>query len=267
MSDTKYLHGFSRIEQERLIHQAAFLENWVYEGIDLKKCKNLLEVGCGIGAQSRILLKRFPKMHIDGVDFSAEQLEVAKILLKKNLGKRIELHRQDAQILKLDQKYDAAFLCWLLEHVPNPAAVLEQVRKHLNPGAKIYCTEVFNHTLFLDPYSPAVIKYWSEFNDLQWNINGHPFIGGQLGNLLKAAGFKNIKVEFRPLHFDARNIKLRNKFIDYFFGIFLSASNVLLSEGRVTADLIAQMKDEVAQSKKIKESMFFYSFARAVAEA
>lgn len=267
MTQTQYLHGFSKTEQDRLIYQAKFLEKWVYEGIDLKKCKNLLEVGCGVGAQSRLLLKKFSRIHIDGVDFSPEQLSVAKVLLKKDLGKRVALHHQDAQILKLDKKFDAAFLCWLLEHVPNPESVLSRVREHLKPGAKIFCTEVFNQTLFLEPYSPAFIKYWAEFNDFQWTIKGHPFIGGQLGHLLKSAGYKNIEVEFRPLHFDSRNISLRNKFIDYFFQIFLSAAEVLLKEDRVTPDLIAQMKEEVAQAKSLKEGMFFYSFARAVAEA
>ena len=158
MTETKYLHGFSKVEQYRLVHQAKFLDKWIYQGVDLKKCKNLLEVGCGVGAQTKIILRRFPKIHVDGVDFSPEQLEVAKFLLKKEIGKRVELHSQDAQKLKLNKKFDAAFLCWFLEHVPEPLLALKQIRKHLKSGAKIYCTEVFNQTLFLEPYSPAFFK-------------------------------------------------------------------------------------------------------------
>jgi ubiquinone/menaquinone biosynthesis C-methylase UbiE len=263
MAATQYLHGFSRKEQNRLIHQAEFLEDWVYEGVDLKKCRNLLEVGCGVGAQTKILLRRFPGLHIDAVDFSPDQLAVAKVLLKKESA-RIHWHHQDAQKLQLGKKMDAAFLCWFLEHVPNPLLALKQVYKHLKPGARIYCTEVFNHTLFLEPYSPACIKYWSEFNDFQWTIKGHPFVGGQLGHLLKESGFKKIETEFRSLHFDSRNKVLRNKFIDYFFQILLSAEKVLLEDGRVTPELIQQMKNEVATAKSVKEGVFFYSFARAV---
>lgn len=267
MTETEYLHGFTKKEQNRLIHQAKFLEEWVYEGVSLEKCKNLLEVGCGVGAQSKILLQRFPRIHIDAVDFSEAQLKVAKSLLKRDLGSRIELHHQDAQKLKLNKKFDAAFLCWFLEHVPNPELALRQVRKHLKRGAKIYCTEVFNHTLFLEPYSPAFLKYWAEFNDFQWTIKGHPFVGGQLGHLLKQSGFKNIEIEFRSFHFDSRDILMRNRFIDYFFQIFLSAAPVLLSTGRVSPELIEQMKLEVSKAKSLKKGVFFYSFTRGVAQA
>ena len=267
MAQTKYLHGFSKKEQTRLIHQARFLQTWVYPCIDLKHTRNLLEVGCGVGAQTQILLKKFPQLHVDGVDFSPQQLAVAQILLKKDLGKRVQLHHQDAQKLNLPKKFDAAFLCWFLEHVPDPLQALKQVRKHLKPRSKIYCTEVFNHTLFMDPYSPALMKYWAEFNDYQWTIKGHPFVGGQLGNLLQQAGFKKIQMEFRPCHFDSRDKALRNRFIDYFFQILLSAQDVLLADGRVTPELIRRMKREVAKAKISKNGMFFYSFARATAEA
>src|SRR5690606_29057356 len=105
--------------------------------------------------------------------------------LKPQIKKRrVQLFYQDAQKLKLPEKYDSAFLCWFLEHVPKPIEVLKRVRKQLEPGAKIYCTEVFNQSLFMEPYSPSYLKYWFEFNDYQWTLKGHPFIGARLGNLL-----------------------------------------------------------------------------------
>jgi ubiquinone/menaquinone biosynthesis C-methylase UbiE len=262
-----YLHGFDKKEQQRLIHQAKFLEPYVYDGVNFKNCRRLLEVGCGVGAQSQILLKRFPKTCITGIDFSNDQLTSAAFNLKSKLKSgRIELLQQDAQKLNLDfKKYDAAFLCWFLEHVPDPLQVLKHVHKHLKPGAEIVLTEVFNQSLFMEPYSPAYIKYWFEFNDLQWTMKGHPFVGAQLGHLLKEAGFKSINVEFRPLHFDSRKPKLRTAFIDYFFDILLSAEPKLLQHKKVTPELITQMRAEVELAKKAQDSVFFYSFARATA--
>ena len=74
---------FEKKEQERLAQQAKFLEPYVYEGIDLEFKKTLLEVGCGVGAQTEILLRRFPDLHIDGVDLSESQLSIAQKVLKK----------------------------------------------------------------------------------------------------------------------------------------------------------------------------------------
>lgn len=264
----KYLHGFTKKEQQRLVDQAEFLEPYVFQGIDLEFKKKLLEVGCGVGAQTKILLRRFPKIEITGVDLSKDQLTTAKEYLKSEIKEqRVHLYQQNAEHLKLKEKFDAAFVCWFLEHVPNPLTVLKNVKRQLKPGAKIYCSEVFNQTLFMEPYSPAYLKYWFEFNDLQYAIKGHPFVGAQLGNLLKAAGFVDINVQARPFHFDSREPKCRAEFVEYFFQILLSAEKTLLKEGRVDKKLIQQMKKEVEAVKKAKDSVFFYSFMRATAKA
>ncbi|MEK6775101.1 MAG: methyltransferase domain-containing protein [Bdellovibrionota bacterium] len=270
MKKQKYLHGFDRVEQERLLFQADFLEPYVYAGIELATVKRLLEVGCGVGAQTQILLRRFPKLKVDGVDFSAAQLKVAKELLEEPIAqKRVRLFQQNVEELSLADKghYEAAFLCWFLEHVPNPLNALKKVKQHLKSGAEIYCTEVFNQTLFVEPYSPAYMNYWFQFNDYQWSIKGHPFVGADLGNLLKAAGFVDIKLEVRPFHFDSRNPRQRSEFIDYFFDILLSAEKTLLTQGRVTEAEIKKMKKEVEIVKKTKDSVFFYAYIRATAKA
>ncbi|MES2801688.1 MAG: class I SAM-dependent methyltransferase [Bdellovibrionota bacterium] len=263
----KYIHGFEKKEQDRLIYQADFLEPYIYQGVDLEFTKNLLEVGCGVGAQTQILCRRFPKLQIDGIDLSEAQLKTASKYLSKEIKSgRVSLQQQDAQKMKLSKTdYDAAFICWFLEHVPDPLLVLKNVYKNLKPGGKVYISEVFNHSLFMEPYSPAYLKYWFEFNDFQWEIKGHPFVGAQLGNLLKASGFKNINVEVRPFHFDAREPEKRAAFIDFFFDILLSAEQTLIEKKRVSPQLIKQMKAEVEIVKKSKNSVFFYSYVRATA--
>ncbi len=265
---SKYLHGFERKEQERLMHQARFLEPYVYSGVDLKDCQSLLEIGCGVGAQTKILCRRFPDLKITGVDLSKEQLNLAKKNLKQEISQgRVVLKKQDAQKLSVPGKFDAAFICWFLEHVPKPIEVLKRTRNKLKPGAKVYISEVFNQTLFVEPYSPAFIKYWFEFNDLQWTIKGHPFVGVQLGNLLKDAGFKDIHVEPRQFHFDSRNPAKRAAFTEYFYQILLSAEKGLLDSGRVTNNDLKKMKKEVELVKKSKDAVFFYAFMRATATA
>lgn len=264
----KYLHGFDKKEQTRLLHQAQFLEPYVYSGIDLEFKQTLLEVGCGVGAQTKILLRRFPGLTIDCVDFSDQQLATAKKNLKQELQqKKVRIFKQDAQKLNLNKKYDAAFLCWFLEHIPDPVAVLKRVKNHLKPGGKIYCTEPFNQTLFLDPYSPNFLNYWFQFNDYQWTHQGHPFVGAQLGNLLKSAGFKDISCDLRTFHFDSREPEKRAAFTDYFFDILLSAEETLLAERRVSKELIENMKKEVQKFKQTKNSVFFDAFMRATAKA
>ena len=267
MKKLVYLHGFSKKEQNRLVDQARFMEPYVYEGVNLQFQKNLLEVGCGVGAQTKILTRRFPDLHVTSVDFSRDQLTMAKTILAPELKeKRVLLYQQDATKLSLHKKnYDAAFVCWFLEHLKNPIEVLKRIKKHMKPGATIYCTEVFNQTHFLEPYSPAYLKYWFEFNDYQWAIGGNPFVGALLGHLLKEAGFVDIRTEIRSFHFDSREPEKRAVFTKFFFDILLSAEENLLKTKRIDRKTVAQMKREVKIVQNAPHAVFFDAIMRATA--
>ena len=62
-----YLHGFTPAERERLYRQARFLEFKVHDGLPYRRARQLIEVGCGVGAQTEILLRHFPELHVTGV--------------------------------------------------------------------------------------------------------------------------------------------------------------------------------------------------------
>ena len=263
---SEYLHGYTSKEQDRLLEQAEFLEPYVYSGVGLEFVPSCLEIGSGVGAQTKILCRRFPKLKIECVELSPVQIERAQRHLKSEIKSgQVLIHKNNALSFNLKKKFDSAFICWLLEHVQDPVAVLKNARKHLKSGSLIYLSEVFNQTLFMDPYSPSYLKYWFEFNDLQWSIQGHPFIGAKLGHLLKAAGFTDIKTEIRPFHFDSRDPQKRASFMEYFFQILLSAEKELLRTGRVSKQLVKDMRREVELAKKTEDSVFFYAYVHAQA--
>jgi ubiquinone/menaquinone biosynthesis C-methylase UbiE len=257
-----YLHGFSQEEQDRLVEQARLIEPHVFAGINLDDVTDLLEVGMGVGAQTSILLRRYPKIKITGIDLADEQIAVAKDRLKAfTQSGQLEIIKADATNLTLiNKQFDAAFICWFLEHVPDPLKVLKEVRQKLRPGGRVYITEVYNSSLFIEPYSPNSLKYWFEFNDFQWTNKGHPFIGLKLGNLLVEAGFSEVKVEPRPLWFDQRNPQRKKTFFDYFLRLFLSGKNQLLKDKRIDDNLIEAMKKEFAIARDSKDGVFYYDF-------
>jgi hypothetical protein len=78
ISSPTYLHGFSGTEQQRLMTQARLLESSIFGQIDYSGARRLLEVGSGVGAQTEILLRRFPELHVTGVDLSETQLATAR---------------------------------------------------------------------------------------------------------------------------------------------------------------------------------------------
>jgi len=271
MSDSKttpYLHGYSSTEQERLIRQAAFAEQKIFRDVDFSESARILEVGCGVGAQSEILLRRFPKLKIMGIDYADAQL--ATLEARINAGElsrdRFEFQKMNAMKMDFaDKSFDGAFLCWVLEHIPDPQKVLHEVRRVLREGSVVWISEVLNASFFLDPYSPHTWKYWSEFNDFQFEKAGDPFVGAKLGNMLLNAGFRDIQTRLVSWHLDNREPAQRRRMIEYWTELLFSASPTLLENERVTQATVDGMKRELEAVSEDPNAVFIYSFVQAQA--
>jgi ubiquinone/menaquinone biosynthesis C-methylase UbiE len=266
MAEFPYIHGFSPTEQDRLPRQARFAEHTIYQDIDFTRSQRTLEVGCGVGAQSEILLRRFPSLSLTGVDQSQAQLDQACSFLSSlpYASDRYQLLQMDAAELDFpSEHFDGAFICWLLEHVPSPARVLSEVRRVLRPGSMLYVTEVMNSSFLIDPYSPNTWKYWLAFNDYQIDTGGDPFVGAKLGNLLMQTGFSHIEIVPKIWHFDNRFPAKRKEAIDFWSDLLLSAADQLVEHQRVEADVVAAMKSELKLVARDPSSVFFYSFVQA----
>lgn len=267
---TGYLHGYSEHERERLHRQAGFLEPMVHDRLPYRRRKKLLEVGCGVGAQTEILLRHFPDLHVTGVEINEEQLaEAGRFLGTIEWAKdRYTLAKADAMQLEYGpSSFDSAFLCWVLEHVGNPARVLSEVRRVLVPGSPIVCSEVLNATFFIDPYSPDTLRFWTAFNEQQLEMGGDPFVGAKLGNLLQSVGYRDVTTEVKSFHLDNRDPVERAEFLAYWSELLLSGAPALLATRKVEESVVEGMRGELARVARDPNSVFFYAFIQARARA
>lgn len=263
-----YLHGYTEQEQERLYRQARFLEKSVYANVDFSDRNRIIEVGCGVGAQTQILLERFPHLRVQGIDASRKQIARARTHLKSAIhAGRAAFHIGDALHLPYaDNEFDGGFVCWFLEHVQKPVEILREVHRVLKPGGVIYCSEVLNSSLFVHPYSPATLQYWFAFNDHQWNLHGDPFVGAKLANYLLASGFQSITTQAKIEFYDNRMPKRRAEFIEYWTSLLLSGAAGLMEAGRVTEATVREMTEELGRLKHDPDAVFFYAWIQARAE-
>jgi ubiquinone/menaquinone biosynthesis C-methylase UbiE len=264
-----YLHGYTRTEQDRLYRQARHLEFEIHDRLPFRRSRALIEVGCGVGAQTEILLRHFPDLHVTGVDVAETNLERARERLDalQWASGRWALQQAAAETLPFErERFDAAFLCWILEHVADPARVLSEVRRVLRPGAPIVVNEVLNATFFIDPYSPQTLRYWMAFNDHQLELGGDPFVGAKLGNLLLAVGYRDIETQVKTFHLDNRRPGERAEFLDYWTELLLSGAPGLEQAGKIAADVARDMKEELARVGRDPNAVFFYSFVQARAK-
>jgi SAM-dependent methyltransferase len=265
-----YLHGYRPEEQERLHHQAQFLARRVHDGLPFAACRRLLEVGCGVGGQSAILLRSFPSLHVTGIDRSDTQIAAALRAMStdKDLAARSEFVAMDAHDLHFDSGvFDGAFLCWILEHLQRPRRALDELRRVLAPGAPVVCNEVLGSSLWFDPPGTDLTAFWRAYLEHQTALGGDPFVGARLGDLLSSAGFRDVVTEAKMIHVDRRGPTDRAAIAAYTADLLLSAVPAMLDEGRVTAALVEGMKRDLQRVGSDEHGVLFYTFVQARARA
>jgi len=263
----RYIHSYEPTEQDRLIRQGVFLAPWVQPGVDFSACASVLEVGCGVGAQLRVLLDRFPQVRYSGVDLSAEQLAQARRILAGPLAAgRVELVQASAFRLPFpDASFDGACTFWVLEHLDNHPALLREVMRVLKPGGVLFCTEVFNSGLFTDPHLLGLERWWQAFNALQRELGGDPDVGIRLAALLDGAGFTAIDFRETSPQLDGRTRSPAERwaFLDFWQALLLSGAAQLQAHGRINEGDIEALKADFAALAANPDTIFRYAAFQA----
>jgi ubiquinone/menaquinone biosynthesis C-methylase UbiE len=258
-----YIHGFTKTEQDRLISQSRFFEPYVYNDIDFSKCSHILEVGCGVGAQIQLLLRRWPHLKVTGIDISQSQINRAGEFLKPYIDSgRVSLHVSDGRYLPFaDNSFDGALVCFVLEHISEPLTLLKELKRVIQPGSQLYCTEAFNTSLYIYPSCPSFDNYWEIFNEYQKQLQGDPNVGVKLSNLALKADFAKATLRYVHLHLDSNNqdVKQREFFVDFWTDCFLSVAPLLLAQNKIKPDLVEKMKQELYSVKSNPDSVIAYT--------
>ncbi|MDP5316125.1 methyltransferase domain-containing protein [Streptomyces poriferorum] len=194
-----YVHGYSPREGRRLGDQADTLAQLLHSGTAYPAGSRVLELGCGIGAQTVHLLRSSPRAHIVAVDRSEESLARARTRVAGSAPHaRVEWRNADVYDLPFaDAEFDHVFVCFVLEHLPDPRRALTGLRRVLRPGGTITVIEGDHGSAFFHPDSAFARAAINCQVRLQAAAGGDAQLGRQVQPLLAGAGYDEVAV--RPL--------------------------------------------------------------------
>ena len=109
---------------------------WI-EGIAALPGKKVLDVGCGGGILSEAMAAAGAE--VSGIDLSEKALKVAKLhLLESGLNVDYQLISAEALAEQKPGAFDVVTCMEMLEHVPDPAAIVAACARLVKPGGHVF---------------------------------------------------------------------------------------------------------------------------------
>ncbi|MGB4344215.1 MAG: bifunctional 2-polyprenyl-6-hydroxyphenol methylase/3-demethylubiquinol 3-O-methyltransferase UbiG [Moraxellaceae bacterium] len=114
--------------------------NWIDERAGLAG-KTVLDVGCGGGILSESMARRGAT--VTGIDMGAAPLYVARLHLIES-GQKVDYRQIPVEELAAERpaSFDVVTCLEMLEHVPDPAAVVKACLDLVKPGGKVFFSTI-----------------------------------------------------------------------------------------------------------------------------
>lgn len=260
-----YVHGYSVLETQRLHDQAKTLIDLLHSDTVYPEGHHILEAGCGIGAQTVTLARNSPNARFTSIDVSeASVAQTNQAAREAGLG-NVTVRQADIFNLPFPpESFDHVFLCFVLEHLPNPNAALQALKTVLKTGGTVTAIEGDHGSTFFYPESEYAQMAIDALVDLQATTGANALIGRSLYPLLSAAGFRETRVSPRMVYADFSKPEMVDGFTKKTFTAMIEG----VREPTIAASLIseADMDRGIADLYRTAEAdgVFCYTFFKAV---
>jgi len=262
-----YVHGYSKREHERLIDQSNILEKLLHSDTVFQHESRILEAGCGIGAQTRILAMRSPGAKITSVDISEESLNKAKALIEKENISNVSFKKENIFNTSFkDETFYHVFVCFVLEHLEKPIQCLLELKRILKPKGTITLIEGDHGSCFWFPETKESLEVWNSLIKAQQQLGHDPLIGRQLYPLIKKTGLKIKDVSPRWVYADISDPKLLDGILNKIIVPMVeSAKTQVLNSDIVSTNVWEKGIKDLSDIGKIKNGTFFYTWFKGLA--
>ena len=227
-----YVHGYHWRESERLRDQAGTLVELMHSDTAYPSGSTVLEVGCGVGAQTVTLARRSPDARFTSIDVQPESIAEARQRVDDAGLTNVECREADIFALPWGpESFDHVFVCFVLELYPDSARA----------RAAIQCQVT-----------------------LQAQAGGNSLIGRELCPLMTAAGLDRVRVSPRTVYVDSSRADLVDGFTRKTFTAMIEG----IREPALAAGLIDPVSSDTGlcdlRRTAEQDGVFCYTFFKGV---
>jgi ubiquinone/menaquinone biosynthesis C-methylase UbiE len=264
----RYVHGYDGRENIRLQDQARTLVEFLHSDTHYPAGCDVLEVGCGVGAQTITLARNSPNASFTSIDLSMESIAEAEKAIKSSGIRNVKFQQADIFNLNLSPRsFDHVFVCFVLEHLSRPADALIILKGLLKAGGTITVIEGDHGSAYFYPDSEAARMAIQCQVDLQKKAGGNSMIGRELYPLLSQAGFDSIQVSPRMVYVDSSKPDLVEGFtIQTFTAMIEGIRGKVIKAKMIDLDIFDKGIRDLYRTSEA-DGVFCYTFFKAVAKA
>ena len=260
------MHGYHRRENDRLQDQAGTLVDLLHSDIAFPSGSTVLEVGCGVGAQTVTLAQRSRSARFTSIDISASSLAEARRRTDAAGVANVEFKQADIFALPFKAgSFDHVFVCFVLEHLSRPLEALAILKNMLRPGGTITVIEGDHGSAYFHPQSHAAEAAIKTLVELQRRAGGDALLGRRLHPLLIEAGFDAVRVSPRMVYVDSSRPDLVDGFTRRTFTAMVEGvRDRAISACLISAEIFdAGVRDLYRTAEP--DGVFCYTFFKGVA--
>ena len=261
-----YVHGYTDRETQRLLEQSLILEELLHEGTHYPEGSRILEVGCGVGAQTRILTRRNPEAFFQALEIAEDSISKAREIALHEQIANVEFLHADLFEISLDpESYDHIFVCFVLEHLSHPFGALKILFDALKTGGTITVIEGDHGSGFWTPETMESRLAWEGLIRSQRDLGHDPNIGRRVYPLLEGSGYRVQNVSPRWVYADRSNPELLDGVINKIIvPMVFSAENSVLKSGYMDKDKWTRGLKDIENVARHPEGTFFYTWFKGV---
>lgn len=262
----EYVHGYSATEARRLGDQADTLAELLHHDTRYPTGARVLEIGCGVGAQTRYLLRNSPAARFVCVDRSGASLALARAGLAAEGAPLPVFVRADLFSLPFAaHSFDHVFVCFVLEHLDRPLLALRALQRVVRRGGSVTVIEGDHGSAFFHPDSPRARRTIDCLVEAQARGGGDARIGRRLYPLLVEVGLRDVVVSPRFVYADVSRPAWVDGFTrKTFIAMVAGARAASLRLGLIGEDEWAQGIADLERSAE-DDGTFCYTFFKATA--